>query len=88
MTRILAKQNITQTVGHQAEFCLACTHASIHFSLTFDFLKQAMSRAFLNVVVIGFAPVVTAQLTSTIRSLCSDLGTVNSKNAAENKLVC
>lgn len=58
---ILYKQLVTM-------FNLACMHALIHFSLAFDFLNQDLSRVFLNVVAIGFAPVLTAQLTSTLWS--------------------
>lgn len=75
MTRILAKQNITHTVGHHVSRVLLGMHTCFNWHLTWHW-KQAVSGAFLNVVVIGFAPVVTAHLT-----LCSDLGTFNSKNA-------
>lgn len=69
-------------VAMLAEFNLAYMHVLIHFSLAFDFLKQDVPRVFLNVVVVGFVPVLTAQLTSTLLSCvypCGDLTAFYSK---------
>lgn len=68
VTPILAWLNIIKTVGCHVSRVYFGMHALIHFSLAFDFLNQDVSRVFLNVVVIGFVPVLTAQLTSTLLS--------------------